>query len=885
MATKSYRSYLSFTAPDEMIAQVAEAIKTQGVKEANKGNVAKLEICKKSYREDIVIGDLYVVPASVCKNAKDFPIALLASGAFKKLNAEEAVEARLQFLASEDMSKETLKLAKEMLFTNDQGEVSDLVVFHPAWANIADVKVIHLNPETLFLDLRDKVFTALYNPTLSNSFEQIKALTGAYRVESIPLQQHVFKTPSYGTAYPEFAKGSEIEATETKVKLGDPDAAGKSVGKDAVKALNIKTTFRLIASSVVPAETKRKKIRLSAAHINELEESILEPEELELFNRVEDVLDNKNIKASSETGLRNREDYGSPDSKENVSSADVDGPDPKKATQDVDQDARMVLKKIRIDLRKMEDSGEESEPAKYDKLFNDYLKLENFVRTNGKDGSGEVQQIIQDHMQNMPDASKEIQDVKDLPAKVEADQVVVEMPKEEFVKEHEKLVKTLEEGTDSEQFEEGEKQDEELKEVEAAASGSSAYRVDTWFERGEGQVTLYKGDEEIASWSGEELVELVEDGYLSPKDWLKSAIEYAEMHGLLKEASQEEILTEQLPMNADDWFQYEKLEDSEQLNPVPVTASSDSKWSVKWSEFNAKDQVVNKTREFATEKARTKFTKQLQDHANFKRFEAWADPTPEKKEAYGEKIEPKLAFTLMVPGQVLEGFYPELAEQLEIQPMGREYNHSPSPEMLQRSLDQQDSGDETKGPAGVGLGPNEPQGQAAPLRKELSLRGPGFTNTFYTPHDDLDPSSLMMASKKGSKTASVENKAKLADVLKKICGQVAASLVAGFQLTSRPLFTDVPQEWTLDLASLESGIQSISAGIMPVQQTGFGFKALGADLNDSDMVEALNTAWAQAAVWNDEGDTGFTYEVFVRAEKLDLEALTLKLKYVIKKKD
>jgi hypothetical protein len=855
-----------------MIAQVAEAIKTQGAKEANKGNVAKLEICKKSYREDIVIGDIYVVPASVCKKAENFPIALLASGVFSSLNQEEAIEARLQFLASEDMSKDTLKMAKEMLFTNSNGEVCDLVVFHPAWANISDIKVIHFNEDTLFLDLRDKVFCAMYNPALSNSFEQIKALTGAFRVESIPLQQHVFKTPSYGNAYPELGKGSEVEAEDIKVSLGE----GKSIGKDALKDLKIKTTFRLIASSLVKAEVQRKKIRLSAAHIEELEESIMEPEELKLFSKIEDILDTK-TKISAETGLRNRPDYGASGSKETVGPEMVDGPDPKKASDDVEADAKMVTKYLRVELRKMDKSGDESQGPRYEKMQNDLLTLEDWILSGGKNGSLDVQHIIQDYYSNMPSASDEIAQVKGLPGALTlADdhgaKIVVEMPADEFIEEHKKLVDVLEEGTDEDQFAEGEDQKDELKRVESA--DSDEYRVDTWFERDRAQVTLYKGDTEIASWSDEEVGELVEDGYLNPNDWLGSAIEYAQMHGLLKEASSEEILREELPMSADDWFQHEEEEEKK-----PVTASADGNWGVQWSEFNKKDQVVNKERTFSTEKAREKFTKGLSDKNNFRRFEAWSDPPVDKKESFLEKK----AFTLMVPGQVLEGFYPEMAEQLAIQPVGREFTHSPTPEMLQMQLEKTDEGDATKGPAGMGLGPSQPQG--APLRKELNLRGPGFTNMFNAPHDDINPSSLLMASKKASKTASAENKVKLADVLKRICGQIAATLVSGFQVTQKPLFTDTPMEWTLRLNDLETGLLLANAGILPVDQTGFGFKALADGLNDTDMIDALNGAWAQAAVWNDEGDAGFTYEVFVRAEKLDIETMTLKVKYIIKKKD
>ena len=57
------------------------------------------------------------------------------------------------------------------------------------------------------------------------------------------------------------------------------------------------------------------------------------------------------------------------------------------------------------------------------------------------------------------------------------------------------------------------------------------YRIDTWFERDRAMVALYDGDQEIATWWDDDVLGL--DGFLDPKDWLKSAIEYARHLGLL----------------------------------------------------------------------------------------------------------------------------------------------------------------------------------------------------------------------------------------------------------------------------------------------------------------------------------------------------------------
>ena len=51
-------------------------------------------------------------------------------------------------------------------------------------------------------------------------------------------------------------------------------------------------------------------------------------------------------------------------------------------------------------------------------------------------------------------------------------------------------------------------------------------------------------------------------------------------------------------------------------------------------------------------------------------------------------------------------------------------------------------------------------------------------------------------------------------------------------------------------------------------------------LNDGDIKAAINDAWAQAAVWNDNADGGFIYEVVVRPETIDTDSLVMKYKFV-----
>lgn len=62
------------------------------------------------------------------------------------------------------------------------------------------------------------------------------------------------------------------------------------------------------------------------------------------------------------------------------------------------------------------------------------------------------------------------------------------------------------------------------------------YEIHTWFERDRAHVELrhVETQETVVEWRDEGVAEAVEDGFLSPKDWLRSALEYAVSAGLIK---------------------------------------------------------------------------------------------------------------------------------------------------------------------------------------------------------------------------------------------------------------------------------------------------------------------------------------------------------------
>ena len=68
------------------------------------------------------------------------------------------------------------------------------------------------------------------------------------------------------------------------------------------------------------------------------------------------------------------------------------------------------------------------------------------------------------------------------------------------------------------------------------------YSVQTWFERDRAHVALYYGingdanDTLVVEWWDKAVSQAIEDGFLDPRDYLGSALEYARSVGLAKKA-------------------------------------------------------------------------------------------------------------------------------------------------------------------------------------------------------------------------------------------------------------------------------------------------------------------------------------------------------------
>lgn len=242
--------------------------------------------------------------------------------------------------------------------------------------------------------------------------------------------------------------------------------------------------------------------------------------------------------------------------------------------------------------------------------------------------------------------------------------------------------------------------------------------------------------------------------------------------------------------------------------------------------------------------------------------------------------------TFWVPGQVLREFYPEIEQNLLKYP-AQNNSGMPEPKL-----------DTSGGPAAESINPKPTvTNETVPLRREMQLRGPGFMEDFYRSVVNIAPNYLQMVSSQKSaavlgetlEVAETETinekynaKEQLRTILQGVCGEIAATIITAYKVTSTPLALNVPGEGHVAL-----GCSNAIPPALSTQTDMFledRIKAICAKLNDGDLQEILNDTWAQAAVWCASPNGGFTYEVLIRAEAFDDETLTLRYKYVTNKK-
>lgn len=307
--TVAGKSFQMFMINDALLAKVVAAVKQADSLARNKGTIQSLELFYEGFRQHIVIGRLLVIPAKVADNRDDFPVALLYGSLVREFAGEDVADLITHKIGDsefDEYGKADFLTIKDKLFKNNEtGRYECLVLFLPAWVNPREYVSFKMTKDDAALGnlLRHLVFAAYYNPAVSSAFETMMTDMNTDKVDVTditPKLTYPFLTENPLKSFPDLHPGDEH----------DSKIASK---KKPVVCLTKKLAAELFDS---PKLDKGETDVLSALTQN-ISEKITDPEELDK-------------KATTGTGLRNRPDYGAPDSY----SVEMNDANSKKASSD-----------------------------------------------------------------------------------------------------------------------------------------------------------------------------------------------------------------------------------------------------------------------------------------------------------------------------------------------------------------------------------------------------------------------------------------------------------------------------------------------------------------------------------------------------------------------
>jgi hypothetical protein len=304
--------------------------------------------------------------------------------------------------------------------------------------------------------------------------------------------------------------------------------------------------------------------------------------------------------------------------------------------------------------------------------------------------------------------------------------------------------------------------------------------------------------------------------------------------------------------------------------------------------------------------------KQNKDILGNNRFiQEWIDFYPEAFDPENmKKSNQKIAFNLFFPGQALREFRPELHHEIvdypnatnspagqltpEITGDGGHDNDLESalnlalnptaiemvfPQGIQEPLEVTAYVSTSPIPAmGLGIDGKSQVLEGTPLRKDDGIRGPAFLDEYHSQYEGVPGSAFKVL---GTKIAAGQEAAQFDEFLKKVCGEIAATLAAAFKVTSRPIMDQVPGEGEVQLTMVEQTPQSSFTTSTPGSRVTYLLRKL----TDSQIRDAVEGAEAQAGVWCKNPKGGFVYEVYVRAVSLDTDNTTMKYQFVTGTRD
>lgn len=233
--TNVIKGFQSFAVNEGLLQKVVEAIKKGDEVARSKGEIQSFEVFYHGFRQNIVIGQIMVVPASVCDDHDNFPLALLFGTLVKEIVPEDMqglMAHRIGETKFDEYSSEDFKAIKDKLFKNSKGKYECMIIFVPSWANIRNYVSFKMtkDDEVLTNLVRHLVFSCYYDPALSSAFDTLTEDAAKVDVTDITTKmQYPFLTEGENKQYPELEKVASSKKRSYLTSLTAADAIDEAL--------------------------------------------------------------------------------------------------------------------------------------------------------------------------------------------------------------------------------------------------------------------------------------------------------------------------------------------------------------------------------------------------------------------------------------------------------------------------------------------------------------------------------------------------------------------------------------------------------------------------------------------------------------------------------
>jgi hypothetical protein len=873
------RSYSSFAVNDALLAKVVEATK-QGERDARRSkSIRSFEVFYHGHRQDLVLGRILIIPPQAADSIDTFPAPLLYGAMIQELSGEtvsDVLNYKLGESEYDEYDSADLAAIKDRLFKDADGKYRSIVMFIPTWAAPRDHVTFKFvkNDAELMLKLRHLVFAAHFDPALSSAFNELSTdlSTDKFDVTDI--------TPKLN--YPGMAEGS-LKQYPTFVDGGDTIKTASAVRRRVILAKNTVKDFH----DEVLAPGERAVIdQLSEDLTKHVSREVTEPEDM--HKHVASTDDE-----GAETGLRSQPDYMESDS---VSAKTNAAAEAETKTEEAKVAAPKTAGKIGWGL--VQDGPNFRWEVTSKGILGTKILAEGVESSREKAGN-EIIHVLKE---------KGVSESKVQNLRIVFAPKVAAARKDVVVLARAGNTLTISEGTLVAKSASGYQETVELQgnrltwkqpnkfaqEFRRQATLTARLpRVLNSLKRANvpqtlddiwNNITEDMGPAPQVPLKGESgEFSLATESPIAPSSQSGQPTETSEAHeteSFAKSPAKEEDETSaktagSIISNDCAAGVHGKCSDSDLQGICQCSCHASKEGSCDYCgkpTSNALGLCDDCEKTLICDKC----GKPLGDTS-------WTEFAPDR---FRHEICPEVsvadkraAFNMFIPGQVTGEFYPELLNEIVDYP---ESSNSPVINDVGQLSDNGSSAPTNPSPAlGIGRDGKPQVLEGAPLRREQDIRGYGFSDEFYSQYEMFDPSgmgAITITAKVTKRADASEYKAQFKEFLQKAMGEVAATFTAAFRVTQRPMMSGVPGTGEIQLQNIEQPMLQSNSFNVPAVASRVSF--LLSKLTDSDIQEAINGAYSQAAVWNPEGD-GYTYEVFVRPESIDRDTMILKYSFVV----